>query len=59
GVTSIEGDFEENDIINVVGSNNDIIAVGRSGYSSSEAKENIGAHDLKPLIHYDYLYMEQ
>src|SRR5574344_807860 len=59
GVTSIEGDFEENDIINVVGSNNEIIAVGRSGYSSSEAKENIGAHDLKPLIHYDYLYMEQ
>lgn len=59
GVTSIEGDFEENDIINVVGSNNDIIAVGRSGYSSSEAKENIGVHDLKPLIHYDYLYMEQ
>ncbi|WP_434502718.1 glutamate 5-kinase [Prevotella sp.] len=59
GVTSIEGDFEENDIINVVGSNNDIIAVGRSGYSASEAKENIGVHDLKPLIHYDYLYMEQ
>ena len=59
GVTSIEGDFEENDIINVVGSNNDIIAGGRSGYSSSEAKENIGVHDLKPLIHYDYLYMEQ
>ena len=59
GVTSIDGDFEENDIINVVGSNNDIIAVGRSGYSASEAKENIGVHDLKPLIHYDYLYMEQ
>ena len=59
GVTSIDGDFEENDIINVVGSNNDIIAVGRSGYSASEAKENIGVHDLKPLIHYEYLYMEQ
>lgn len=58
GVTSIEGDFEEGDIVNVVDPSGTIIAIGRSGYSSEEAKKNIGVHDIKPLIHYDYLYME-
>ena len=58
GVTAIEGEFEENDIINVVGNDNKLIAVGRSSYASSKAKQHIGAHDMKPLIHYDYLYME-
>lgn len=58
GVTSIEGDFEEGDIVNVVDPSGTVIAIGRSGYSSEEAKKNIGVHDIKPLIHYDYLYME-
>lgn len=58
GVTSIEGDFEEGDIVNVVDPSGTIIAIGRSGYSSEVAKKNIGVHDIKPLIHYDYLYME-
>ncbi|MFA6728377.1 MAG: glutamate 5-kinase [Prevotella sp.] len=58
GVTTIEGDFEEGDIIDVIDTNGKIIAVGRSGYSADEARKNIGIHDIKPLIHYDYLYME-
>lgn len=58
GVSSIEGDFEEGDIINVVDDQGKVIAVGRSGYSAQEARKYIGAHDMKPLIHYDYLYME-
>ncbi|EFI73001.1 MULTISPECIES: glutamate 5-kinase [Segatella] len=58
GVTSIEGVFEEGDIINVVDDKDKVIAVGRSSYSSEEAIKLIGEHDIKPLIHYDYLYME-
>ncbi|MDD6552358.1 MAG: glutamate 5-kinase [Prevotellaceae bacterium] len=58
GVTSIDGDFEEGDIINVEDPDGKIIAVGRSAYSADEAREAIGVHDIKPLIHYDYLYME-
>lgn len=58
GVTSIEGDFEEGDIIDVVDDKGKTIAVGRSGYSAEEARKNIGVHDIRPLIHYDYLYME-
>jgi glutamate 5-kinase len=58
GVTSIEGEFEEGDIINVVDGKGNIFAVGCSGYSSEDAIKRIGIHDIKPLIHYDYLYME-
>lgn len=57
GVTDIEGDFEEGDIVNIVTPENDRIAVGRSAYCSEEAKALIGKHDLKPLVHYDYLAM--
>ncbi|MDO4171802.1 MAG: glutamate 5-kinase, partial [Prevotellaceae bacterium] len=52
GVTDIEGDFEEGDIVNIVTPENDRIAVGRSAYCSEEAKALIGKHDLKPLVHY-------
>lgn len=58
GVTGIEGDFEEGDIINVVDNQGNTMAIGRSNYASDEARKLIGTHDLKPLIHYDYLYIE-
>ncbi len=58
GVTSIEGEFEEGDIISIVDTQGQLVAVGRSAYDSDDAVAHIGDHDLKPLIHYDYMYME-
>lgn len=58
GVIGISGDFEEGDIINIAEENGNIIAIGRSGYSSREALQFMGSHDKKPIVHYDYLYME-
>lgn len=58
GITAIEGDFEEGDVIHVVDSRGRNIGVGRSGYDSTAARQLIGHHDVKPLIHYDYLYLE-
>lgn len=58
GVTAIEGDFEEGDIINVVDAMGNTMAVGRSNYDADAARQLMGEHDIKPLIHYDYLYME-
>ena len=59
GVTAIDGDFEEGDIVTIADSGGNAIGVGRSAYGSGEARSLIGAHDVKPLIRYDYLYMEQ
>ncbi len=55
GVTDIEGDFEEGDIVNIITPENQRIAVGRSSFSSDEARKLIGKHDQKPLVHYDYM----
>ncbi len=55
GVTGIEGDFEEGDIVTIADGSGQRIAVGRSSYNSEEARRLMGAHNVKPLIHYDYL----
>lgn len=58
GVCAVEGDFMEGDIINIANEQGDIFAVGRTGYDAEEARRLMGAHGMKPLVHYDYLYME-
>ena len=58
GVTHIDGDFDEGDIINIVSPEGKVIGIGKSNYSADEARTAIGQHDVKPLIHYDYLYIE-
>lgn len=58
GITAIEGDFEEGDIVNIEDPEGNIIALGRTGFSSEEARALIGKHNVKPFVHYDYLFME-
>jgi len=58
GVTAIEGEFDEGDIVAIVNNEGQAIGIGRSGYDSEEANRLIGQHDVKPIVHYDYLYME-
>ena len=35
-----------------------LIGVGGTDYDSEVARKQIGQRDLKPLIHYDYLYLD-
>ena len=58
GVTKVEGSFEEGDIVNIFDENGRKIALGRSSYSAEEAQRHLGEHNIKPLVHYDYMYME-
>ena len=53
GVTAVEGD-----IINIVAPDGRRIGVGRSAYGSAEATALIGRHDVRPIVHYDYLCTE-
>lgn len=57
GATAIDGDFEEGDIVSIVDENQTEIALGRSGYDACEARQLIGRHNQKPLVHYDYLFL--
>ena len=58
GVTKVEGEFERHDIVSIVDSNGNNIGVGRVSLCSGEARSVIGLKDQKPLVHYDYLYLE-
>lgn len=58
GVTAIGGEWEEGDIVSVLSPTGERVAVGRAAMDSRSAAESIGRHGQRPLIHYDYLYLE-
>lgn len=58
GVTNIEGEFEKDDIVSLISPNGNRIGVGRVAYDAAEARLVMGKHGVRPLIHYDYLYLE-
>lgn len=58
GVTGIAGEFEKDDIVRIINEEGVQIGVGCTGYDSREAVRLIGQRDKRPLIHYDYLYLD-
>ncbi|MDP4271651.1 MAG: glutamate 5-kinase, partial [Bacteroidota bacterium] len=58
GVVKIEGDFEKDDIVKIFNPEGEQIGVGRISADSVKARELIGQQGAKPLIHYDYLYLD-
>ncbi|MBR5856106.1 MAG: glutamate 5-kinase [Bacteroidales bacterium] len=58
GVIDVEGEFEKDDIVEIVNKSGERIGVGCSAYSSKNARELAGCHNVKPVIHYDYLYLD-
>ena len=59
GVTGIEGDFEKDDIVKIMDSQGVQIGVGCVGYDSEEARLHVGKRADRPLVHYDYLYLNE
>lgn len=58
GITRIEGDWAEGDIVRIYGPSDQYIGVGKASADSITAKEFLGQHGKKPVVHYDYLYIE-
>ncbi|MCH5233877.1 MAG: glutamate 5-kinase [Muribaculaceae bacterium] len=58
GVTGVEGNWEEGEIISIIGPDGNYLGVGKANFDHLQALEMIGKHGKKPLIHYDYLYLE-
>lgn len=58
GVTSIKGDFEKDDLVSVMDEKGEQIGLGRISVDAEQALQMIGKHGQKPLVHYDYLYLE-
>lgn len=58
GIVRIEGEFEKDDIVKIIDHRGKQVGVGRVGFDSEEARTLIGKHGQKPMVHYDYLYLE-
>ena len=58
GVESVAGEFQAGDVIQVLGPSGEVLGCGRSQYDYREAQEVLGQRDQKPIIHYDYLYLD-
>lgn len=58
GVTRIVGEFEKGDIVRIFNADNEPIGVGRVSADSGKARELAGQQGAKPLVHYDYLYLD-
>lgn len=58
GITHIEGEFEKDDIVRIIDYSGNPVGVGKANCDSAQAREAIGKHGKKAVVHYDYLYVE-
>ena len=58
GITDVRGEFEKDDIVRIIDFEGNPIGVGKANCSSEQAREAMGKHGKKPVVHYDYLYVE-
>ncbi len=58
GVVRIDGEFEKDDIVKIFNPEGVQIGVGRISVDSEKAYTLIGQQGAKPIIHYDYLYLD-
>lgn len=58
GIVSIEGEWEEGDIVTLTTVQGDVIGVGRASLGSGDVEASIGRRGSRPVIHYDYLFIE-
>ena len=58
GITDVRGEFEKDDIVRIIDFEGNPIGVGKANCSSEQARQAMGKHGKKPVVHYDYLYIE-
>ena len=58
GITDVRGEFEKDDIVRIIDFEGNPVGVGKANCSSEQAREAMGKHGKKPVVHYDYLYIE-
>lgn len=58
GIIRIEGEFKKGDLIRILNEKQESIGLGIAQYGSEKASKYIGLQGKKPLVHYDYLYIE-
>ncbi len=58
GITAVRGEFEKDDIVRIIDCTGKPVGVGKANCDSNQARTEMGQHEKKPVVHYDYLYIE-
>lgn len=58
GVKGITGEFEAGDIVRIIAPDGTQIGVGKAMYDSVAARKVMGQKGQKPIVHYDYMYLD-
>lgn len=58
GLVSVEGEFDEGDIVRLIGPDGVQIGVGLVTADSTTVSAQIGTRGAKPVVHYDYMYLD-
>ncbi len=59
GLVKTEGEWEEGDLITIFDPDNQRIGVGRASIDSQAASQAMGKRGGRPVVHYDYLYIDE
>ena len=59
GVVGVSGTWDEGDLVAVEDFAGQPLAIGRAGMDSATVASLMGQHGQRPVIHYDYLYIEE
>ncbi len=58
GIVEITNEFKKGDLIKIVDESGCTIGIGKAGYDSTKVKIETQSNKQKPIVHYDYLYLE-
>jgi glutamate 5-kinase len=58
GIVNVTSEFKKDDLIRIVDESGKVLGVGKAGYSSAKVETEKLSEKQKPLVHYDYLYLE-
>lgn len=58
GLEAVFGDFQKGDIIEIEGAGGRRLGFGIARYGADKARELLGVRRGRPLVHYDYLFIE-
>jgi glutamate 5-kinase len=59
GVVAIEGEFQKGDIVRLADEGGQLIGLGVAEYGVDKARERLGQHKQRALVHYDYLMLNE
>ncbi|MBP7505704.1 MAG: glutamate 5-kinase [Prolixibacteraceae bacterium] len=58
GVVAVDGEFKTGDLLRITDEDYHLLGIGKARFSSDRLERERNAPHQQPLVHYDYLYLE-